>query len=89
MDDHAKNFTFLYDEKSDKYRLSPAYDLTYSRTYYNEHTTSVNGKGKDITDEDLLKVGTLNYLNHDKCKKIIIEVKDCVNKMLGKYIKKW
>ena len=89
MDDHAKNFTFLYDEKSDKYRLSPAYDLTYSRTYYNEHTTSVNGKGKDITDEDLLKVGTLNYLNNDKCKKIITEVKNCVNKMLGKYIKKW
>ena len=79
MDDHAKNFTFLYDEKSDKYRLSPAYDLTYSRTYYNEHTTSVNGKGKDITDEDLLKVGTLNYLNNDKCKKIITEVKNCVD----------
>ena len=42
-DDHSKNFTFLYDEENDSWRLSPAYDLTYSNTYYGEHTTSVDG----------------------------------------------
>ena len=38
-DDHSKNFTYLYDESADSWRLSPAYDLTYSNTYYGEHTT--------------------------------------------------
>lgn len=28
-DDHSKNFTYLYDEEKDQWRLSPAYDLTY------------------------------------------------------------
>lgn len=86
MDDHAKNFTFLYDLDEKRWKLSPAYDLTYSNTYYNEHTTSVNGKGKNITDDDLLTVGLLNNLKKDKCIKIIEEVKCCVNKMLKKYL---
>lgn len=42
-DDHSKNFSFLYDEEKDCWRLSPAYDLTYSTTYYGEHTTTVDG----------------------------------------------
>lgn len=27
-DDHAKNFTFLYDPETDRWHLSPAYDMT-------------------------------------------------------------
>lgn len=42
-----KNFTYLYDDKEDKWHLSPAYDLTYSNTYYGEHTTTVDGNGRD------------------------------------------
>ena len=33
-DDHSKNFTYLYDDEKDRWSLSPAYDLTYSNTYY-------------------------------------------------------
>jgi serine/threonine-protein kinase HipA len=33
--------------------MSPAYDLTYSNTYYGEHTTTVDGKGM----KDLVAVG--------------------------------
>ena len=44
-DDHSKNFTYLYNETEDVWRLSPAYDLTYSTTYYGEHTTTVDGNG--------------------------------------------
>ena len=47
-DDHSKNFTYLYDESADSWRLSPAYDLTYSNTYYGEHTTTVDGNGAVI-----------------------------------------
>ncbi len=56
QDDHAKNFAFIFDENNNSYRLSPAYDLVRSKTYCNEHMTSVNGKGKDITVDDMLKV---------------------------------
>ncbi len=56
-DDHAKNFSFMYDEKSDKWKLSPAYDLIYSNTYWGEHTTSVGGNGKNPKVKELLSVG--------------------------------
>ncbi len=46
-DDHAKNFSFMFTEDKG-WRLAPAYDLTYSDTYFGEHTTSVNGKGRDL-----------------------------------------
>ena len=37
-----------------RYKLSPAYDLTYSFSINNEHATTVNGKGKDISIDDML-----------------------------------
>lgn len=46
-DDHSKNFTYLYDEMKKGWRLSPAYDLTFSNTYYGEHTTMVDGNGRN------------------------------------------
>ena len=67
MDDHSKNFSFTYTEKSG-WKLAPAYDLTYSNTYFGEHTTSVLGKGKDISDADLIKVGTDAGLSSKFCK---------------------
>lgn len=42
-----KNFTYVYNEDKDGWRLRPAYDLTYSSTYYGEHTTTVNGNGRN------------------------------------------
>lgn len=71
QDDHAKNFSFIYDDINKKYRLSPAYDITPGKTYYGEHTTSVNGKGKDITDDDMLKVAGNNRIDLETAKQII------------------
>ncbi len=69
-DDHTKNFSFVYtDDQS--WRLAPAYDLTYSDTYFGEHTTSVNGKGKDISDDDLIKVGTGAGLSKARCRDLL------------------
>ena len=87
LDDHTKNFSFIYDMDTMCYRLSPAYDMTFSNTYYNEHTTSVNHKGKDITDDDLLRVGLSAALNKDWCLERMDEVKKIVHKNLGKYLK--
>ena len=62
QDDHSKNFSFLYDLSQRKWRLSPAYDLTYSTTAWNEQSTTVNGKGKDIGLEDLVDLGVQSGL---------------------------
>ena len=75
QDDHAKNFSFIYDDKNQIYRLSPAYDITPGKTYFGEHTTSVNGKGKDITDEDMLLVAKNNRINIQIAKEIIETIK--------------
>jgi len=71
QDDHAKNFSYIFDNENRVYRLSPAYDITPGKTYYGEHTTSVNGKGKNITEEDMMKVAVNNKINLDVAKSII------------------
>lgn len=82
-DDHTKNFSFLY-TNDNGWRLAPAYDLTYSETYWGEHTTSVNGKGKAITDDDLIKVGTEAELSERFCKEALNEINE-KTKSLEKY----
>lgn len=61
VDDHSKNFAFCMDRKG-TWRLSPAYDLTYSvdlaaPAYANRHSLSINGKVDNITRSDLEKIG--------------------------------
>ena len=87
LDDHAKNFSYVYDIETKTYRLSPAYDMTYSNTYYGEHTTSINGKGINITEEDLIIVGKKANLKLEYMEEAISLVKDIVNKRLNKYLK--
>jgi len=52
-DDHSKNFSFLLTEKNE-WRLAPAYDLTPCAGINGEHTAMINGKGRGITDDDLI-----------------------------------
>ncbi|MFQ9868613.1 MAG: type II toxin-antitoxin system HipA family toxin [Bilophila wadsworthia] len=57
QDDHSKNFSFLLDAKG-RWRLAPAYDLTPSRGV-GEQTCMVNGKGRDITDKDMIAAASV------------------------------
>lgn len=57
-DDHAKNFSFLLDAKG-MWKMTPAYDLTPSFGFGDEHSAMVSGKGKDITDKDLLTAASV------------------------------
>jgi serine/threonine-protein kinase HipA len=82
-DDHAKNFTYIYDVKSDGWRLSPAYDLTYSNTYFGEHTTSVDGNGKNPSKKELLNVGIKAGMKEKTCINIIDEIKNTIHLELG------
>ena len=85
-DDHSKNFTYLYDEKKDKWHLSPAYDLTYSNTYYGEHTTSVDGNGKNPGEKEILKVGMTAGIEKEKCIYLMQMIQKNVKEMLEEYI---
>ena len=82
-DDHSKNFTYLYHEAENRWRLSPAYDLTYSNTYYGEHTTTVDGNGRNPGEKEILAVGVAAGMERTECKRIMNQIKDCVNRMLG------
>ena len=87
-DDHSKNFTYLYDDKEDKWHLSPAYDLTYSNTYYGEHTTTVDGNGRDPGRKELLVVGIAAGMKKGSCEKIIDEIQTYVKQMLREYLER-
>ena len=81
-DDHSKNFTFLYDETADRWLLSPAYDLTYSSTYFGEHTTSVAGNAADPGPGDLLAVGTDAGLPEKLCRSIAGEIREKCGRLM-------
>ena len=85
-DDHAKNFTFLYDETNDSWRLSPAYDMTFSNTYYGEHTTSVDGNGINPGKKALLAVGHSAGMPRRKCEQIADEIYEITTTELAQYL---
>ena len=76
-DDHAKNFSFLMDEKG-VWRLSPAYDITFSFGLGGEHSTMYLGEGKNPTKKHLLELGKRHGLK--KANFIIDEVERAVKK---------
>ena len=86
-DDHSKNFTYIYNEKDDMWRLSPAYDLTYSNTYYGEHTTTVDGNGKNPGKKELVAVGVQVGMKKTYCERVAEEIRLCVNEKLEHYLK--
>jgi serine/threonine-protein kinase HipA len=54
-DDHSRNFAFRMNEQG-LWKLSPAFDLTYSFGPGGEHSTSVAGHGKHIRRAQLVQV---------------------------------
>lgn len=82
-DDHSKNFTFLYDDDKGVWKLSPAYDLTYSNSLGGEHATSVNGNGRDPSRQDILAVADHIGIAKAKAKQIAAQVEDTVAAELG------
>jgi serine/threonine-protein kinase HipA len=80
-DDHTKNISFLL-EKNGKWKLAPAYDLTFAYNPANKwtgaHQLSVNNKRTDIRDDDMLEVAT--KMNIRKPLEIIEQVRDTVRR---------
>lgn len=61
-DDHSKNFSWLMDE-SGKWTFAPAYDLTYSSTGIDEHSTRVAGEGANPGRPNLLELAKIFSIN--------------------------
>jgi serine/threonine-protein kinase HipA len=84
-DDHSKNFAFLCDSGSREWRLSPAYDLTYSPGMGGEHATTVDGKGTDITLDDLVACGVKMGLPSRRCRTIAINVQGVAGPLAARW----
>jgi len=70
-DDHAKNFSFIYHDHS--WKLSPGYDLLPSVGFNNNHTTTINGKGKPAL-KDCIELAKLTAFPVKTAQRIIDEV---------------
>jgi serine/threonine-protein kinase HipA len=64
-DDHTKNFSFRL-KQGKSWELSPAYDVCYSydptNIWVSQHTLSINGKHKQITQVDLMTIAKANNI---------------------------
>jgi len=69
-DDHSKNFTFLMDA-SGEWKLSPAYDLTFSSGPRAEQSTMVMGEGQNPSLEHLIKLGLDAKIERTKIDRIV------------------
>lgn len=85
-DDHSKNFSFLYDENESRWKLAPAYDLTYSNSIGGEHATTVDGEGKSPDMKNILSVAKKAGLNLREAKIRAEEIRETVNDMLNRYL---
>ncbi len=81
LDDHTKNIAFLMD-RDGRWRLSPAFDLTYSHNpagrWTNQHQMSINGRREHITRADL--VATAESVGIRRPREIIDEVAEAVGR---------
>ncbi len=82
QDDHVKNIAFLMDKRG-AWRLSPAYDITYSYNpkgrWTSAHQMSMNGKVDDFTLSDFTECGKVALLKRGRAKIILEEVTDVVS----------
>lgn len=77
-DDHGKNFTFLMDQ-SGEWKLSPAYDLTFSSGPRGHQSTMVMGEGQNPSVQHLTKLGREASLGTTQIKEIIDQTKHALS----------
>ena len=81
QDDHVKNIAFLMN-KQGQWRLSPAYDVTYSYNpqgaWTSKHQMSMNGKRSDFAPDDFKACGKVAGLKRGAAKRILDQVVEVV-----------
>ncbi|MCW3170308.1 type II toxin-antitoxin system HipA family toxin [Chryseobacterium sp. 09-1422] len=78
-DDHAKNCSFLMNEFGE-WKLSPAYDLTFSSGPGGEQSTMVMGEGRNITVKHLTTLGREAKLSKEFVDNVIEQTSSALNK---------
>ena len=82
QDDHVKNIAFLMN-KSGEWRLSPAFDMTYSfnpaGAWTASHQMTMNGKRDDFTMEDFNACAKTASMKRGRAAKIVAEVQATVS----------
>jgi serine/threonine-protein kinase HipA len=76
-DDHAKNFSFQYDNQA--WKLSPAYDLLPSSGFNGYHTTTINEQGEPAL-KDVRQVAIEAGLVKSRAEEILEEVTETCRK---------
>ena len=81
QDDHVKNVSFLMD-RTGEWRLSPAYDVTFSYNPTNKwlraHQMSINQKSSDISLVDLLEAASKMGIKKGKAMDIVLKISKVV-----------
>lgn len=77
-DDHSKNFSFLMD-KTGEWKLSPAYDLTFSSGPRGHQSMLVMGEGQSPSVNHLIQLGVEANLNMSKIHEIIERTKHALS----------
>jgi len=77
-DDHAKNFSLLMDSHG-VWRISPAYDLTFSSGPSGEHCSMVMGEGKNPGILHILELAKVSNIKKSDALKIVDEVKSATS----------
>lgn len=81
-DDHSKNFTFLMNEFGE-WKLSPAYDLTFSSGPGGEQSTMVMGEGRNISIKHLIKLGLEAKLSKEFVENVIEQTRSSLAKWMN------
>jgi serine/threonine-protein kinase HipA len=83
QDDHVKNIAFLMDRRG-RWRLSPAYDVTYSfqkdGVWTSRHQMSMNGKRDSFTLEDFIQCGKTAGLIRGRAVEIVREIREALKR---------
>ena len=74
-DDHSKNISFLMDENGN-WKVSPAYDLTFSSSGHGMHSTMVSGESANPTKQHLMELA--NYFKIKNASAIIDQVQEVI-----------
>ena len=80
QDDHSRNFSFCLDAEH-RWHLSPACDLTPCTGISGEHCSTVNGKGKDISDAGPIEAVSVGGVGARKVKEMIEQVGGALGEM--------
>ncbi len=78
-DDHAKNFSFLMDERG-CWSVAPAYDLTFSGGPGGEHSTTVMGEGRNPEKGHLFQLAEKFGIPKARVMHVVGDVCDAVRK---------